>query len=68
MTETPISQEIQEMYEELTMLRDDLESLEIEFENDPYTPSIERAIRRTQGEIAYIKQQIAYLEQELKGD
>lgn len=68
MTETPISQEIQEMYEELTMLQDDLESLEIEFENDPYNPSIERAIRRTQGEIAYIKRQIAYLEQELKGE
>lgn len=68
MTETPIPQELQEMYEELTMLQDDLESLEIEFENDPYDPLIERAIRRTQGEIAYIKRQIAYLEQELKGE
>lgn len=68
MAETPIPQEIQEMYEELTMLRDDLESLEIEFENDPYDPLIERAIRRTKGEIAYIKRQIVYLEQELKGE
>lgn len=68
MAETPTPQEIQELYEELTMLQDDLGSLEIEFENGPYGPMIERAIRRTQGKIAHIKRQIAYLEQELKGE